>query len=725
MFENYHKWETEFCGKPFTVETGKVAELANGSCMVRFGETVVLCTATMSEKPRPGIDFFPLSVDFEEKLYAVGKIPGSYMKREGRPSERAVLASRMVDRPLRPFFPSSMRNDVAIVMTVFSVDPDYSPEIAGMVGASIALSISDIPWQGPIAGVEIGLIDGKAIINPTAEEREKSQMKVTLASSKEKVVMIEAGGDEVPEEQMIQAIAEGHKAMQPMIAFIEKLQAEIGKEKMAFEEVKPSEALFNDVKEFAIDDVKHAMETDDKNIRDERMKKINEAVHEKFEELYPEEVDKLDECIYKLQKYVVRRWLLDENKRVDGRGMDEIRPLAAEIGMIPRVHGSGLFTRGQTQVLSITTLGTLREAQMIDGIYPEDHKRYMHQYNFPSYSVGETRPNRGPGRREIGHGALAEKALVPVLPSVEDFPYAIRVVSEVLSSNGSTSQGSICASSLSLMQAGVPIKAPVAGISCGLITEGDRWMTMVDIQGVEDFFGDMDFKVGGTHKGITAIQVDIKNDGLTMEIIEEAILKCQKARFYILDDIMAPVINEPAKELSPYAPKMISYKIHPDKIREVIGSGGKVIQKICADFDVKVDIEDDGSIYIAGMDQKNVEAALETVKGIVLDPEVGGVYKGKVNRILAFGAFVEIAPGKDGLIHISRLANERVEKVEDVVKVGDVVEVRVIEIDDQHRINLAMSGVEDKPKGLRPNTNKPNPNRTINNPDKKDGEPTV
>lgn len=707
MFENYRKWETEYCGKPLTIETGKLAELANGSCLVRFGETVVLCTATMSEKPRPGIDFFPLSVDFEEKLYAVGRIPGSFMKREGRPSERAVLASRMVDRPLRPFFPASMRNDVAIVMTVLSVEPDFSPEIAGMLGAAIALSISDIPWQGPIAGIEIGLIDGKPVMNPTADEREKSQMKVTLSSSKDKVIMIEAGGNEVPEDQMIAAIAAGHEAMQPIIQFIEGIQKEIGKEKIVFEEVKPSDELFNDVKEFAIDQVKYAMETTDKNIRDERMKEINVAVHEKFEEVYPEEVDKLDECIYKLQKYVVRRWLLDENKRVDGRGMDEIRPLAAEVASVPRVHGSGMFTRGQTQVLSITTLGTLREAQILDGIYPEEEKRYMHQYNFPSYSVGETRPNRGPGRREIGHGALAEKALVPVLPSIEDFPYAIRVVSEVLSSNGSTSQGSICASSLSLMDAGVPIKKPVAGISCGLITEDDRWMTMVDIQGIEDFFGDMDFKVGGTHDGITAIQVDIKNDGLTMEIIEEAIRKCQKARFYILDEIMAPILSAPRKELSPYAPKMVSYKIHPDKIREVIGSGGKVIQKICADFDVKVDIEDDGSIFIAGMDQEKLDGALNTIKGIVLDPEVGANYKGTITRILAFGAFAEIAPGKEGLIHISRLANERVEKVEDVVKVGDSVEVRVIEIDDQHRINLSMSNVEDKPRP--PRTPRPNP----------------
>ena len=702
MFENYHVFETEFAGKKISFETGKMCCLAGGSCLVRYGETTVLVNATMAAKPRDGIDFFPLSVDFEEKLYAVGKIPGSFLKREGRPSEKAVLTSRMVDRPIRPFFPHDLRNDVSVVMTVLSVDPDYSPEIAGLMGTAFALSISDIPWNGPVAGVSVGLVDDKIVLNPNAEEREKSTLNLTVAGTAEKVCMIECGANEVPEDTMLEAIITGHKEIQKMCAFLKDVQSKIGKPKINFVSQEVPAEMFEAIKDFAIDKVKAALDTDDKNIREERLAPVVAEIHEKFDEVYPEEIAKIDECIYKLQKFVVRRWLLDEGKRVDGRGLDEIRPLAAEVGLIPRVHGSGMFTRGQTQVLTITTLGPISDSQLLDGIDNEETKRYMHQYNFPSYSVGETRPSRGPGRREIGHGALAEKALVPVLPSVEEFPYALRVVSEVLSSNGSTSQGSICGSTLSLMDAGVPLKAPVAGISCGLITEGDRWMTMVDIQGLEDFFGDMDFKVGGTHKGITAIQVDIKNDGLTYDIIKEAFEKTRTARLYILDDIMLKAIPAPRAELSKYAPKMLTIKIHPDKIREVIGSGGKVIQKISAECGVKIDIEDDGSVFVSSIDIEGAKRAIQIIKTIAMDPEIGAIYKGRVTRLMAFGAFVEIAPGKEGLVHISKLDTKRVEKVEDVVTVGDEILVKVTEIDSQGRINLsrkdALAAVEAKRK---------------------------
>ena len=598
MFEEFRRFETEIAGRPFVVETGKMAQLAGGAVLVRYGETDVLCTVTMAPKPREGVDFFPLSVDFEEKLYSVGRIPGSFQRREGKASEKATLASRVIDRPIRPLFPKDMRNDVGVVATVMSVDPDCSPEITAMLGVSIAISISEIPWDGPIAGCVVGLVDGKFVINPTAEEKDKSEMYVTVASTADLVAMIEAAGNEIPNDVMFDGIMFAHQENQKVVNFINEIKAEIGKEKVDFPSNDPSEEMYNAIKDFAIEDVKVALDTDDKRIRDDRLKPIYDAVHEKFDEVYPDEIAKIDDCLYKLQKYIVRRWLLDDGKRVDGRGIDEIRPLAAEVDLIDRVHGSGMFTRGQTQVLTITTLGPVSDAQLLDGIDGEDSKRYMHHYNFPSYSVGETKPSRGPSRREIGHGALAEKALVPVIPSVEDFPYAIRLVSEVLSSNGSTSQGSICGSTLSLMAAGVPIKAPVAGISCGLVTEGDRFMTMVDIQGLEDFFGDMDFKVAGTHKGITAIQMDLKVHGLTPEIIKEALEKTYKARLYILDDIMLPCISEPRAELSKYAPKMLTTKIPVDKIAEVIGKQGKVIQKICAECNCKVDVEEDGTIFV-------------------------------------------------------------------------------------------------------------------------------
>ncbi len=689
MFENFRVFETEFAGRPLKIETGKMAQLANGSCLVRYGETAVLVTATASAKPRDGIDFFPLSVDFEEKLYSVGKIPGSFLKREGRPTDKAILVCRMIDRPIRPLFPKDMRNDVSIVCTVMSVDPDCSPEIAALVGTSVALSISDIPWDGPISGVSVGLIDGEFIINPTAEQRKLSQMAVTVASTDERIAMIEAGANEVSDEDMFNGIMAGHAENQKIIEFIKGIQREIGKEKFSYPSNKPDPEMFEEIRDFAIDDVKAALDTDDKTVRDERLKPVYEKVHEHFDEIYPDQAAKIDECMYLTQKFVVRRWLLDEQKRVDGRGMDEIRPLAAEVGLLPRVHGSGMFTRGQTQVLTVATLGSTRDNQLLDGIDDEESKRYIHHYNFPSYSVGETKPSRGPGRREVGHGALAERALVPVIPPVEEFPYTIRLVSEVLSSNGSTSQGSICGSTLALMDAGVPIKAPVAGISCGLITEGSRWMTMVDIQGLEDFFGDMDFKVAGTKKGITAIQMDLKIHGLTPEIIKEAFAKTHKARNYILDEVMLPVIAEPRPELSKYAPKMLSTIVPVDKIREVIGSGGKVIQKICAECDVTIDIEDDGHCYVAGIDIEKCRRAMDIIDTIVNDPEPGSYYSGRVTRIMDFGAFVEIAPGKEGLVHISQLDIKRTENVTDVVNVGDIVKVKVLEIDDKGRLNLS------------------------------------
>ena len=690
MFENYKTFETTYAGRKLMVETGKTCELSNGSCWVLSGDTVVMANVTASAKPREGVDFFPLSVDYEERMYAVGKIPGSFTKREGKPSEKAILTSRMVDRPIRPLFPKDMRNDVSVVMTVLSVDPDCSPEIAGMIATSIAISISDIPWNGPIAGISVGLVDGKIVLNPTLEQRAVTDLNLTVAGSMEKIVMIEAGANEVDDDTMLNAIMEGHKEIKKMVSFISDIQAQIGKKKFEFESQEVDHDMFDAIEEFASDRVKFALDTNDKNVREERLNPIKDDIHAKFDELYPEKELMIDECIYKLQKKIVRNWLY-EGKRVDGRGIDEIRPLAAEVGLVPRVHGSGLFTRGQTQVLTIATLGPVSESQKLDGLDEEESRRYMHHYNFPSYSVGETKPSRGPGRREIGHGALAERALAPVIPPVEEFPYSLRLVSEVLSSNGSTSQGSICGSTLALMDAGVPIKSPVAGISCGLITkpDSDDFMTMVDIQGLEDFFGDMDFKVGGTHKGITAIQVDIKVDGLTYDIIKEAFAKTHKARNYILDEIMLKAIPEPRKEVSKYAPKMLQTKIPVDKIREVIGQGGKVIQKISADCDVKIDINEDGNVFISGINGEKAQKALLIIETIANDPEIGAIYKGKVVRIMNFGAFVEIAPGKDGLVHISKLDKGRVENVEDVVSIGDEIVVKVMEIDKQGRINLS------------------------------------
>ncbi len=683
MFENYRVFETEIAGRPFKVETGKMAGLANGAVLARYGETVVLCTATMSAKPREGIDYFPLSVDYEEKLYAVGKIPGSFLRREGRASEKATLASRLVDRPLRPLFPKDMRNDVAVVMTIMSVDPDCAPDITGLIGSSIAIAISDIPWNGPVAGVSVGLVDGEIVINPTHEQNQHNDLQLTVVSSAKKVVMIEAGANEVDNETMFNAIVAGDKVNREIVAFINSIVDEIGKPKMPFESKEVPHDLFEAVKDMAVEKVRAAMDTDDKLVRDAALLPIYDEVHAAFDEQYADNTAVIDECMYKLQKYVVRRWLLDDGKRVDGRGINEIRPLASEVGLLPRTHGSGMFTRGQTQVLTTATLGMMDMAQLLDGLDDQTEKRYMHHYNMPSYSVGETRPSRGPGRREIGHGALAERALLPVIPSVEEFPYVIRLVSEILSSNGSTSQGSVCGSTLALMDAGVPIKAPVAGISCGLITEDDRWMTMVDIQGVEDFFGDMDFKVAGTHKGITAIQMDLKIDGLTYDIIREALEKCEKARFYILDEVMLKAIPEPRKELSKYVPKMESITIDTEKIADVIGKGGSVIKKIIAECGVDVDVEEDGHVYVAGQNLEGVKRAIEIIRTIVTDPEVGAMYYGKVTRILPIGAKVEIAPGKEGLVHISKLDDHRVEKTEDVVSVGDIIPVKVIKISEK------------------------------------------
>lgn len=702
MFENYRTFETTYAGRPVVVETGKTCALANGSCWVRYGETVVMANVTASKKPREGVDFFPLSVDYEEKLYSVGKIPGSFLKREGKPSEKAILTSRCVDRPIRPLFPKDMRNDVSVVMTVLAVDPDNSPEIAGMIATSIAISISDIPWNGPVASINVGYVDDELVLNPTLEQRAKNKLNLTVAGSAEKIVMIEAGADEISDDLMLEAILKGHEEIKKMVAFISDIQKEIGKPKFEFESKEVDHDLFDAVEALVGEDVKVALDTNDKNVRDARLQPIIDKVHEQFDEQCGENAGVLDEVMYKLQKKIVRNWLY-EGKRVDGRGIDEIRPLAAEVGLLPRVHGSGLFTRGQTQVLTVCTLGPVSDAQKIDGLDEEESKRYMHQYNFPSYSVGETKPSRGPGRREIGHGALAERALEPVIPSVEDFPYAIRMVSEVLSSNGSTSQGSICGSTLALMDAGVPIKAPVAGISCGLITKEDgSWMTMVDIQGLEDFYGDMDFKVGGTHKGITAIQVDIKVDGLTLDIIKEAFAKTHKARLHILDDVMLKAIPEPRPTVNKWAPKMLTTKVPVDKIREVIGSGGKVIQKISAECEVKIDIEEDGNVFVSGIDLDKAKKAIDIINTIVFEPEVGSIYKGKVTRIMNFGAFVEIAPGKEGLVHISKLEKHRVEKVEDVVSIGDEIVVKVMEIDQQGRINLsrkdALSDIEAKKK---------------------------
>ena len=706
FFKNFKVWETELAGRKLTLETGKMAGLANASIMARYGETEVLCTVTASAKPREGVDFFPLSVDYEEKMYAVGKIPGSFLRREGRAGEKAILTSHCIDRPIRPLFPKDLRNDCSVVATVMSVDPDCSPEITAAIGVSAAIAISDIPWAGPISSVNVGIVDGEIVINPTLEQRAKTDLTLTVASTADLVAMIEAGGNEIDDETMFNAIMAGHEENKKIVKFIQGIVDEVGKPKFEYESSDPDPEIMKEIEDFCIEDVKKALDTDDKLVRDEALLPIYNAVHEKFDERFEGNEGKIEEIMYLVQKHVVRAWLKDEHKRVDGRGIDEIRPLNAEIDLLSRAHGSGLFTRGQTQVLSVTTLGPMSDAQLLDGLDEQTEKRYIHHYNFPSYSVGETKPSRGPGRREIGHGALAEKALVPVLPSVDEFPYAIRVVSEVLSSNGSTSQGSICGSTLSLMAAGVPIKAPVAGISCGLITGDDGvygdFMTMVDIQGLEDFYGDMDFKVAGTKKGITAIQMDLKVHGLTPEIIKEAFAKTHKARNYILDEIMLPCISEPRKELSKYAPKMYTLSINPDKIGDVIGKGGKVIQEIQADYDVKINIEEDGRVYISGIDADKCKGAVEIVKLIATDPEVGSFYNGVVTRIMNFGAFVEIAPGKEGLVHISRLDVKRTEKVEDVVNVGDSVIVKCIEIDDQGRINLSRRDALIELEGMKP-----------------------
>ena len=690
MFEKFRSFEYNLAGKPLVIETGKMAGLANGSCLVKLGDTTVLATATASAKPREGIDFLPLSVDFEARLYAAGKIPGSYNKREGRPTDKSILSSRVIDRPIRPLFPKDLRNDVAINLLILSVDPDCEPEVAAMLGASIALSISDIPWNGPIAGVHVGLIGDEIIINPDFKQREKSTLELTVAGSHKKVVMIEAGAKEVSDDTMFNAIMTAHEEIKKLCAFIDTIVKEVGKPKFEYPSCELDHDMFDKVFAFCEKDLMFALDTDDKNVRDERVEPIKDAITKKFSEEYPEIADIMEELMYKLQKKIVRRWLLVDKKRVDGRRMDQIRPLDAQVQVIPRVHGSGMFTRGQTQVLTVCTLGALSEVQLLDDIDSETEKRYIHHYNMPGFSTGEAKPSRTPGRREIGHGALAERSLVPVLPSKEEFPYTIRCVSEVISSNGSTSQASVCGSTLALMDAGVPITAPVAGISCGLITEEDgSWSTMIDIQGLEDFYGDMDFKVAGTHKGITSIQMDLKIDGLTPEIIKEAFAVTHKGRDYIIDEYILKAIPGPRDEVSEFAPKMISMKINPDKIREVIGTGGKVIQKIVADTGAKIDIEDDGSVFISAVNRDSALEAQKIIEGIVFEPEVGEIYTGKVTRIIPIGAFVEFAPGKEGMVHISKLENFRVEKVEDVVKEGDVINVKFLGTDEKGRMNLS------------------------------------
>ena len=692
MFENYKTYTFELAGRPLTVEIGKVAGLANGSCLVRYGETAVLACATASARPRDGIDFLPLSVDFEERMYSVGRIPGGYLKREGRPGEKAILTSRVIDRPLRPLFPKDLRNDVNVSLTVMSVDHDCSPEITAMIGASIALSISDIPWNGPIGGVFMGMTeDGKLMVNPTRKQRENSVLELTVAATREKVVMIEAGAKEVSDDDMFNAIMLAHAVIKQLLVFIDHIVEEVGKPKFTYESGELDHDMFDEIFAYVEEDVKAALDTDDKNVRDERMEPIQDKIMDAFLEKYPDLETVYPELIYKIQKKIVRHWLLVDKKRVDGRRMDQIRPLAAEVGLFKRVHGSGLFTRGQTQVMTLATLGPISDEQLLDTIWEEESKRYMHHYNMPGYSVGEAKASRSPGRREIGHGALAERSLVPVLPSVEKFPYAIRLVSEVVSSNGSTSQGSVCGSTLALMDAGVPIKAPVAGISCGLITadDSDDFMTMIDIQGLEDFYGDMDFKVAGTHKGITSIQMDLKIDGLTPEIIREALEVTHKGRDYIIDEVLLKAIPAPRAEVSEYAPKMVAMKIPVDKIREVIGTGGKVIQKITADTGAKIDIEDDGSVFISAVDKNAIAAAKAIIDGIVFEPEAGAVYEGVVTRIIPIGAFVEFAPGKEGLVHISKLDTKRTEKVEDVCEVGDRMRVKFLGTDEKGRMNLS------------------------------------
>ena len=689
QFPGYHKYEMDLAGRPLTLEVGKLAELANAAVMVGYGDTRVLCCVTAAPRPRDGIDFFPLSVDFEEKLYSVGRIPGSFNRREGRPGEKGILTSRVIDRPIRPLFPSDFRNDVSVMCTVMSMDHDCTPEIAALIGTSAALAISDIPWNGPVAALKVGLVDGKLVFNPDAEQRKVSDLDVTVVSTAKKVVMIEAGANEVPNDVMFEAIRSAHEENQKQIALINQMVSEIGKPKFDYPHADFDQELFDKIVAATMDDAKAAMDTDDKNVREARWNQLIEKWHELFLEDYPNMDQYLDEITYKFQKKIVKAWLL-EGHRVDGRQKNDIRPLDAEVGVLPRVHGSGLFTRGQTQVLSVATLDTLSANQKLDTIWEETEKRYMHHYNFPGYSVGEAKPARSPGRREIGHGALAERALLPVIPPVEEFPYAIRVVSEVVSSNGSTSQGSICGSTLALMDAGVPIKAPVAGISCGLIQDDDgSFTTFIDIQGVEDFHGEMDFKVAGTKKGITAIQMDLKNDGLTMEIIKNALDITYDARVQILDQVMLPCIAEPRAEVSKYAPKMLTMHIDPDKIRDVIGKGGSVIQKIVAESGAKIDIDDDGTIHIASPDAESCAIAKKCIDDIVFVPEVGQLYYGRVVRLMTFGAFVELAPGKDGLVHISKLADHRIEKVEDACKIGDMMWVKVTEIDEKGRVNLS------------------------------------
>ena len=698
----YKVYETELAGRKLSLETGKLAGLANGSVLVRYGDTVVLVDVTASKEPRDGIDFFPLSVDYEEKLYSVGKIPGSYTKREGKPSDKAILTSRAIDRPLRPLFPKDFRNDVCVVATVLSVEQDNQPEICAMIGASAALSISDIPFGGPTAAVAVGYVNDEIIINPTEEQRKNSRLTLTVAGTEEKITMIEAGADEIPDDTMLEAIKEAHVEIKKLCAFISKMKEEIGKPKFEYKSFAVDEEVYKEIEENFEEKMKVAIQAVDKEVRDDNIDKLTDEVVEYYTNKYGEEAEEekmpdLATSIHDLEKKCVRAMIYNEHRRPDGRKIDEIRPLSCEVGLLPRVHGSALFTRGQTQVLSVATLGMVSEEQTFDGIDTEDHKRYMHQYNFPSYSVGEARPSRGPGRREIGHGALAEKALAPVIPSEEEFPYAIRVVSEVLSSNGSTSQASICASTLALMDAGVPIKRPVAGISTGLITapDGSDYVMLTDIQGIEDFFGDMDFKVGGTEKGITAIQVDIKIDGLTYDIIRDAFERTRKARKYILEEIMLKELPEPRKEISKYAPKIVNMKIKVDKIKDVIGTGGKTINKIIEETGVKIDIQEDGQVFIYSSEESQAKRAKEIIEDMVREIEVGQVYTGKVIKIMNFGAFVDLGAGKEGLVHISKISKERIKNIEDVLHVGDTVKVKVIEIDDQGRINLSMKDVDE------------------------------
>ena len=688
-FPNHRVFETQIGNRTFTVETGKVAELANAECICRYGDTVVLTTVTASPDPKPGIDYFPLTIEFEERLYSVGRIPGSFNRREGKPSERGILNSRLIDRPMRPLFDEELRNDVVVTCTVLANDYDNPVEIVASLGASISIASSDVPWNGPVATTNVAYVNGEYVVNPSAEERAAASCFVTIASTFEKVVMIETEANESPESIVLECIRIAHETNMEIVKFINGIVAEIGKPKFTFEKAAVNHDLLDELCAYGMDQIEYALDTDDKNIREERLTAARRDFAEKFAEKYEDFDLHIEVCLYKMQKKVVKKWLL-AGKRVDGRGMDEIRPLAAEVGVLPRVHGSGLFTRGQTQVLSICTLNTLSAAQKLDTIYPEETKRYIHHYNFPAFSTGEAKAARSTSRREIGHGALAEKALLPVIPSVEEFPYAIRVVSEVVSSNGSTSQGSICGSTLALMDAGVPIKAPVAGISCGLIQDDDgSFTTFIDIQGVEDFHGEMDFKVAGTKKGITAIQMDLKNDGLTMEIIKNALDITYDARCQILDQVMLPCIAQPRAEVSKYAPKMVTMHIDPDKIRDVIGKGGSVIQKIVAESGAKIDIDDDGTIHIASPDAESCEKAKKCIDDIVFVPEVGQLYYGRVVRLMTFGAFVELAPGKDGLVHISKLADKRIEKVEDACKIGDMMWVKVTEIDEKGRVNLS------------------------------------